>query len=54
MSATSLHAARAFWTDEQATDDQLQAVLLIAQQKKFRTKPSLRSTRSAKPSTRPA
>jgi hypothetical protein len=33
-----LRAARAFWTDEQATDDQLQAVLLIAQQKKFRPK----------------
>src|SRR3954463_7783032 len=33
-----LHAARAFWLDEQATDDQVQAVLLIAQQKKFRPK----------------
>jgi hypothetical protein len=33
-----LEAARAFWTDEQASDDQLQAVLLIAQQKKFRSK----------------
>ena len=33
-----LAAARAFWHDEQAADDQLQAVLLIAQQKKFRTK----------------
>jgi hypothetical protein len=33
-----LRAARAFWADEQATDDQLQAVLLIAQQKKFRPK----------------
>jgi hypothetical protein len=31
-------AARAFWLDEQATDDQVQAVLLIAQQKKFRPK----------------
>jgi len=31
-------AARAFWTDEEAADDQLQAVLLIAQQKKFRPK----------------
>jgi hypothetical protein len=31
-------AARAFWSDEQATDDQIQAVLLIAQQKKFRPK----------------
>jgi hypothetical protein len=33
-----LHAARAFWLDEQATDDQLQAVMLIAQRKKFRPK----------------
>jgi hypothetical protein len=33
-----LQAARAFWQDEQATDDQIQAVLLIAQQKKFRQK----------------
>lgn len=31
-------AARAFWEDENATDDQLQAVILIAQQKKFRQK----------------
>lgn len=31
-------AARAFWSDEEATDDQVQAVLLIAQQKKFRPK----------------
>jgi hypothetical protein len=31
-------AARAFWNDEQAADDQIQAVLLIAQQKKFRPK----------------
>jgi hypothetical protein len=31
-------AARAFWTDEQAVDDQIQAALLIAQQKKFRAK----------------
>jgi hypothetical protein len=31
-------AARAFWSDEVATDDQIQAVLLIAQQKKFRPK----------------
>jgi hypothetical protein len=30
--------ARAFWTDEEATDDQVQAALLIAQQKKFRPK----------------
>ena len=33
-----LQAARAFWLDEQATQDQLQAVLLISQQKKFRPK----------------
>ncbi len=32
------HAALAFWRDESATDDQLQAVLLISQQKKFRPK----------------
>ena len=31
-------AARAFWTDESTVDDQLQAVLLISQQKKFRPK----------------
>ena len=31
-------AARAFWRDERATDDQVQAMLLIAQQKKFRPK----------------
>jgi hypothetical protein len=31
-------AARAFWEDEDATDDQVQAALLIAQQKKFRPK----------------
>jgi hypothetical protein len=31
-------AARAFWLDEDATDDQVQAVMLIAQQKKFRPK----------------
>ena len=30
--------ARAFWADEEATDDQLQAALVIAQQKKFRPK----------------
>ena len=29
-------AARAFWADPEATDDQVQAALLIAQQKKFR------------------
>jgi hypothetical protein len=33
-----LHAARAFWRDEQAGDDQLQAIILIAQVKKFRAK----------------
>ncbi len=33
-----LRAARAFWGDEQAGDDQLQAALLIAQHKKFRPK----------------
>jgi hypothetical protein len=33
-----LQAAKAFWLDEQAIDDQLQAVLLISQQKKFRPK----------------
>ncbi len=33
-----LVAARAFWNEEQATDDQIQAVMLIAQQKKFRAK----------------
>lgn len=31
-------AARAFWSDPEATDDQIQAVVLIAQQKKFRAK----------------
>src|SRR3981081_1616822 len=31
-------AALAFWSDENATDDQIQAVLLISQQKKFRPK----------------
>src|SRR5256885_10619354 len=30
--------AHAFWTDDDAIDDQLQAVLLIAQHKKFRPK----------------
>jgi len=30
--------ARAFWLDEEAVEDQLQAALLIAQQKKFRPK----------------
>ena len=33
-----IEAAGAFWRDEQATDDQTQAVLLIAQQRKFRPK----------------
>jgi hypothetical protein len=33
-----LRAARAFWSEEQAEDDQVQAVMLIAQQKKFRPK----------------
>ncbi|MGE0450990.1 MAG: hypothetical protein AB7Q29_15565, partial [Vicinamibacterales bacterium] len=33
-----LRAAAAFWADEQASDDQIQAVLLIAQQRKFRPK----------------
>jgi hypothetical protein len=31
-------AALAFWADPEATDDQLQAAFLIAQQKKFRPK----------------
>ena len=31
-------AARAFWSDPEAKADQLQAVMLIAQQKKFRPK----------------
>jgi len=30
--------ARSFWSDPDATDDQVQAALLIAQQKKFRPK----------------
>jgi hypothetical protein len=33
-----LAAAERFWSDEEATDDQIQAVMLIAQQKKFRPK----------------
>ena len=33
-----LQAARAFWQDEQAIDEQGQAVLLIARQKNFRPK----------------
>jgi hypothetical protein len=36
--AQRVQAARAFWLDEQATDDQIQAVMLISQQKKFRPK----------------
>jgi hypothetical protein len=37
-SAQRLAAADAFWRDEEATEDQIQAVMLIAQQKKFRPK----------------
>jgi len=33
-----LTAARAFWHDANATDDQIQAVLLISERKKFRPK----------------
>jgi hypothetical protein len=33
-----LNAARAFWQSDEAGDDQVQAVLLIAQHKKFRPK----------------
>ena len=33
-----LRAAHAFWAEEQAADDHVQAVMLIAQQKKFRPK----------------
>ena len=33
-----IRAARAFWEDPDATDDQVQAAFLIAQQKKFRPK----------------
>src|ERR1700682_6235349 len=33
-----LRAARAFWADEEAANDQVQAALLIAQHKKFRAK----------------
>jgi hypothetical protein len=36
--AQRIAVADAFWRDEQATDDQIQAVMLIAQQKKFRPK----------------
>ncbi len=39
MTADQRHrAARAFWSDEAAADDHIQAVLLISQQKKFRPK----------------
>jgi hypothetical protein len=39
MSVTQrLRSARAFWFDKDAVDDQVQAALLIAQQKKFRPK----------------
>jgi hypothetical protein len=45
-----LLAARAFWGEEQATDDQIRAVMLISQQKKFRPKTvlSLDDERKAK------
>ena len=33
-----IRAAHAFWEDPEATDDQVQAAFLIAQQKKFRPK----------------
>jgi len=33
-----LQAALAFWTEDQATEDQVQAVMIIAQAKKFRPK----------------
>lgn len=33
-----LQAAHAFWLEDQAPDDQLQAVMLISQRKKFRPK----------------
>jgi hypothetical protein len=36
--AQRLASARAFWSDTEAVDDQIQAALLIAQQKKFRPK----------------
>jgi hypothetical protein len=36
--AQRLASARAFWADDEAVDDQIQAALLIAQQKKFRPK----------------
>jgi hypothetical protein len=37
-SAQRLAAARAFWLDEEATEDQIQAIAFIADKKKFRTK----------------
>jgi len=37
-SAQRLASARAFWADDEAIDDQIQAALLIARQKKFRPK----------------
>jgi hypothetical protein len=37
-SAQRERAALAFWADPEATDDQIQAVMLIARQKKFRPK----------------
>jgi hypothetical protein len=36
--AQRLAAARAFWADKDAVDDQVQAAMLIAQQKRFRPK----------------
>jgi hypothetical protein len=33
-----LRAARSFWLDEQAADDQIQAVMLISRQRRFRPK----------------
>ena len=36
--AQRLASARAFWANDEAIDDQIQAALLIAQQKKFRSK----------------
>jgi hypothetical protein len=49
-SEQKLKAAQAFWADEEATDDQVQAALLIAQTKKFRAKTvlSLDDERKAK------
>ena len=37
-SAQRTSAGEAFWSDEEALDDQVQAAMLIAQQKKFRPK----------------